>query len=118
MSDVRIPDPIDAAVRRAAAALPAQAWDFDALRSRRLHRPGRWRWLAGVAAGAVAVVVAGSAVLSPSGTGPVDPPVVDDTETPPDASLVPWIFAVDPDHLYANRADCRDCTERLVRSDD
>jgi hypothetical protein len=42
MSDLRIPAGIDAAIRRAATALPAQAWDLDSLR-RRAHAVHRLR---------------------------------------------------------------------------
>src|SRR5687768_14248491 len=117
MNDTRIPKGIDAAVRRAAAALPTQAWDLDSLTRRTAagHRPW-WRRhrvsrrMTGIVAGAVAAVAVGSAALVVGGPG---------RETPPaDQTSLSWIFAVDRDHLYAVRPACDGCPEELLGSDD
>jgi hypothetical protein len=116
MNDMRIPDGIDTAIRQASAALPAQVWDLDSLKSRTtaVHGLRRWRRvsrrLAGIAAGAVVVVVAGSAALVIGGSGPGTPPA--------HGSALSWIFAVDADHLYAVRSGCEGCPEELLGSDD
>jgi hypothetical protein len=115
MNDMRIPAGIDAAIRQAAAALPAQAWDLDSLMRRTTAVHGRWRRrvsrrLTGIVAGAVAAVVAGSAALVLGGSGPGD--------LPADGSALSWIFAVDADHLYAVRSRCEGCPEELLGSDD
>ena len=117
MNDVRIPDGIDAAIRQASAMLPAQVWDLDSVISRatavnrlRWRRRRAWRRLTGIAAGAVAAIVAGSLGLVLGGSGSGD--------LPADGPAPSWIFAVDADHLYAVRSGCEGCPEELLGSDD
>jgi hypothetical protein len=117
MNDMRIPDAIDTAIRKASAVLPPQVWDLDSVMSRatavhglRRRRRRAKRRLTGIAAGAVVAVVAGSAALVIGGSGPGD--------LPADAPAPSWIFAVDADHLYAVRSGCESCPEELLGSDD
>jgi hypothetical protein len=112
--EIQVPADIDVAVRQASTVVPGQAWDLDALRARArsARRRARWRWrrrVAGIVAGAVAVIAAGSAtVILGTGSGP----------GPADGPRVLFVYAGDADHLYADQADCTDCPETLLGSDD
>jgi len=115
LDDVVIPNDIGDAIRQASATLPAQAWDLDALKKRANSswRLGRWRWsrkLTGIAAGAVAAIVAGSGALVVTTGGGTQ-----QTESRTQLS----VYAADADHLYAIWTDCPDsCTTTMLASED
>ena len=104
-----IPDDVAVLIRRAAAAMPTQAWDLRAVRES-ARRRGRRR-LAGWLAGCVAVATAGGAVAVGVGS---------DNHRPASDAVVLWAQAADVNHLYALMADCpwAGCGVRLLGSDD
>jgi hypothetical protein len=112
VDDHTVPESVRAAIRNASAALPAQAWDLDAVRVRRRLRRTWGRRLTGIAAGVVAAVTAASAAIVFSGDGTVPRPA------PDDPAVLLSVFSTDARHLYVLRADCDHCGPKLLGSDD